>query len=135
MENDRKKPSANGLKLRPHHALCAQFFTGHGYSEQFVAHMRRTLDTLNRGASVTLVNGCDCICAGCPNNQNGVCETDEKVRAIDRRVLDATGLSFGDTLPWRDLCALAQERIIVLGALPSVCGGCEWIGLCKNRLS
>ena len=121
------------MPLRPHHALCAQFFTGHGYSEAFTEHMRRTLGALNDGASVTLVNGCDCICAGCPNNRNGVCETDEKVNVIDCRTLDAAGLAFGDTLPWRDLCALAEEKIIAPGALPSVCGDCEWIDLCKNR--
>lgn len=127
------KQTETDIPLRPHHALCAQFFKGYGYSEAFTEHMRCTLDTLNGGASVTLVNGCDCICAGCPNNRDGVCLTDEKVKAIDRRMLDAAGLHFGDTLPWRDLCALAQKRIIAPGTLPSVCGDCEWVAFCKDR--
>jgi hypothetical protein len=59
----------NSLKLRPHHALRAQFFEGKGYSEAFVAHMYGILSELDRGASVTFVDGCDAICAGCPNMQ------------------------------------------------------------------
>ena len=123
----------NSLKLRPHHALCAQFFEGKGYSEQFVAHMYGVLAELDRGVSVTLVDGCDAICAGCPNNRDGVCETDEKVKVIDRRAIEAMGLLFGDMLPWRDLSALAKERIVAAGKLKDVCRGCEWIGVCEGE--
>ena len=58
------------MTLRPHHALCAQFFVGKGYSAQFVEHMKRVLSELDRGADVTLTDGCDAICAGCPNNRD-----------------------------------------------------------------
>ena len=125
----------SGFPLRPHHALCAQFFVGKGYSESFVAHMRGILTALNHpDAAVTLTSTCDCICAGCPNNRNGVCETDAKVRAIDRRAIEAMGLSFGDTLLWRDLCELAKLRILAPKRLNSVCGDCEWIDICQDRL-
>ena len=122
----------NSMKLRPHHALCAQFFVGKGYSDQFVAHMYAVLKELDRGAAVTLVDGCDAICAGCPNACEGVCETDEKVRSIDRRAIEAMGLSFGNTLPWQDLSALAKEKIIAAGTLGDVCRDCEWIGICGS---
>lgn len=123
----------NSLKLRPHHALCAQFFEGKGYSEAFVAHMYGILSELDRGASVTLVDDCDAICAGCPNMQNGACETDEKVRSIDRRAIEAMGVRFGDTLPWRDLSALAKDRIIAAEKLSDVCRDCEWIDICEGK--
>lgn len=113
--------------------MCAQFFVGKGYSEQFVAHMYGFLKKLDCGASVTLTDGCDAICAGCPNNKDGVCETDEKVRAIDRRALEAMELRFGETLPWRDLSALAKEKIIAAGKLNEVCRDCEWIGVCRGK--
>ena len=121
------------MDLRPHHALCAQFFIGKGYSEQFVEHMYTVLSELDRGAVVTLVDGCDAICAGCPNNKDGVCETDEKVRAIDRRALEAMELRFGDALPWRGLSALAKEKIVAAGKLNEVCRDCEWIGVCGGK--
>ena len=124
----------NGINLRPHHALCAQFFEGKGYSEQFVAHMYGVLSALERGACVTIADGCDCICIGCPNNRNGVCETDEKVKAIDRRVMEAMGLSYGETLSWRELSALAKERVILPGRLSDVCRDCEWIDVCTRDL-
>ena len=48
------------MRIRPHHALCAQFFVGKGYSEQFVEHMCRVLAELGRnGALVTLTVECD----------------------------------------------------------------------------
>ena len=123
----------NSMKLRPHHALCAQFFEGKGYSEAFVAHMYAILEKLERGGIVALTDGCDAICAGCPNMQNGVCETDEKVRAIDRRAIEAMGVRFGDTLPWRDLSSLAKDRIIAAEKLSDVCRDCEWIDICEGK--
>lgn len=134
--NDQTDRQESGFPLRPHHALCAQFFVGKGYSEAFVAHMRRVLTALDHpGACVSLVDACDGICADCPNNRNGVCETDAKVRAIDRRALAAMGLSFGDTLLWRDLCELAKRKILTPNRLSAVCGDCEWIDVCQGRLN
>ncbi len=120
------------MLIRPHHALCAQFFVGKGYSEAFVTHMYATLAALNAGADVTLTDGCDAICSGCPNNRDGVCETEEKVQAIDRCAIEAMGLSFCDTLPWRDLSALAKDRIILPDRLEDVCRDCAWIGICGS---
>lgn len=121
------------IGIRPHHALCAQFFVGKGYSESLVTHMYGILSELKEdGAVVTLVDGCDAICEGCPNHREGVCETDEKVRAIDRRAIEAMGLRFFDTLPWRELSETAKQRIILPGTLEAVCRDCEWIGICKG---
>ena len=130
-EQSRREEGASGTRLRPHHVLCAHFFVGKGYSEGFVEHMRQTLEALDRpGAAVTLIGACDELCAECPNNRNGVCETDGKVRAIDRRAAEAMELQFGDTLPWEALYALAGHRILEAGKLREVCGDCEWVGLC-----
>ena len=120
--------------IRPHHVLCAHFFVGKGYSEGFVAHMRQTLAELGRdGAAVTLTDGCDELCAACPNNHGGVCETETKVRAIDGRTIAAMGLHFGDKAAWSDLCASAEGGILKPGHLREVCGDCEWIDLCAGR--
>lgn len=132
MQTEKENP-ISGLPIRPHHALCAQFFKGKGYSEQFVEHMYAILSELERGTAVTVTDGCDAICAGCPNNRNGVCETDEKVCAIDARAIAEMGLSFGDTLPWRELSALAGDRIIRSGKLKDVCRDCEWFGICGGK--
>ena len=120
--------------LRPHHAVCAQFFEGNGYSDQFTAHMRSVLEKLkSTDAAVTLTGECDCICAKCPNQSNGVCTSDEKVKGIDRRAITKMGLDFGETVRWSRLCGLAVRTIILSGQLRDVCGDCEWIGLCAGK--
>ena len=121
------------MNVRPHHALCARFFVGRGYDDAFVDGMYRTLSSLGSdGARVTLTDGCDAICAACPHNLCGVCETDEKVRSIDARAIEALGLSFGDTLSWRDLQTRVKDKILAPGKLSGVCRDCEWIDLCKT---
>jgi hypothetical protein len=121
------------MKIRPHHVLCAHFFVGKGYSDQFVAQMKQTLEELRReGSSVTLTDGCDELCTACPNNQRGVCRTEEKVRSIDRRAAEAMQLTIGNTERWRELCSLAEQRILRPGRLREICGDCEWIGLCES---
>ena len=95
--------------------------------------MYGVLSELEHGGVVTLVDRCDAICTGCPKNRDGVCETDEKVRAIDRRAIEAMGVRFGDTLPWRGLSTLAKERIVATEKLKDVCRDCEWIGICEGK--
>lgn len=124
--------AGGSVRLRPHHALCAQFFVGKGYSEEFTEHMYAILAALDRGAEVALTDGCDAICTACPHNVGGVCETDAKVNAIDRRAIEAMGLAFGDMLSWDALSALAAERILTPGRLSAICRDCEWIDLCES---
>lgn len=119
--------------LRPHHALCLRFFIGEGYSEHFVRHMTEVKERLQReNPPVTLTDSCDLICAGCPHNSGGVCTTDDKVAAIDRRTAELLGLRFGDTVPWRELYVKANAEIIGRGRLREVCRDCCWIHLCDK---
>ena len=121
-------------RIRPHHALCAQFFIGKGYSPEFVEHMYRTLDNLGQeGSQVILTDGCDHICTKCPNNIDGICKTEARVRAIDGRALEAMGLKYGDVIQWRELCDHARKNVIVPGKLEEVCGNCEWFNICSAR--
>ena len=121
----------NEMLLRPHHALCAQFFEGKGYSEAFVKNMDETLQTLQNGnAAVTLTDGCDVLCASCPNNDRGRCTSFEKVQGIDDRALQAMGLRYGEIISWKDLCKKAAETVIFPGRLKDVCRDCQWISLC-----
>ena len=123
----------NPMHIRPHHAVCAQFFVGKGYSAAFVDHMYRILAALDcDGAVVTLTDGCDAICSACPENRDGVCRSEQKVHSIDRRAIEAMGCRFGDTLPWQTLTALARDNIITPQKLLEICRDCEWIGICSK---
>ena len=118
-------------KLRPHHGLCIAFFKEKGYSPDFVENMTRVIAALNADdPTITLTDRADEICAGCPNDRGGVCESAEKVGRYDDAVLCLIGRKCGDTLRWSELCALADARILSPGKLGEVCGDCQWYGIC-----
>ena len=83
--------------LRPHHGMCFQFYEGKGYSADFTDHMGRVIKELETDPEqkVVLKAVTDIVCENCPNNEGGVCTTQEKVRRYDEEVLSACELSDG----------------------------------------
>lgn len=123
----------SGFDLRPHHALCAGFFRGKGYSEAFVANMTEVVGTLRASDPLlTLRGGADAVCRCCPHNHDSVCDSADKVARYDAAVLRLTGLADGATLRWSALSALARERILAPGRLSEVCGDCQWYDICSQ---
>lgn len=122
------------MNLRPHHLLCIQKFTGHGYDAAFTAHMTSIVSELSRGegACVSIAQGCDDLCEACPNNENGTCSSLEKVALMDSSVLDVCGLAYGESAPWAELARSARERIFATGEFDRICSCCQWFDLCKK---
>ncbi len=120
------------VELRPHHALCLQFFEGKGYSEAFIEHMYMIERELENDPLVKLTEGCDDICAICPHMVGGICDHREKVCGIDRRASDIIGLEEYSELSWSELSALSRERVIDAGKLSDVCRDCQWITICDK---
>ena len=122
------------LQLRPHHLLCIQKFTGHGYDEAFTTHMTSVTAGLaeNPNTPITITRGCDELCNLCPHNSCGVCTTLEKVNLMDSAVLTACGLTYGDEFSWGELARTAREKVFAGDAFPGICGSCQWFELCKN---
>lgn len=118
------------MKLRPHHLLCIQKYTGHGYSENFTANMNGLAAELKTHPEtpVALISGCDDLCGSCPNNEQGCCTSIEKVAAMDSAVLAIVGENAG---PWQ---ALAQRAAPIFENLDfeRICGNCSWFSMCKN---
>ena len=124
------------LHLRPHHGLCMAFFQGEGYSGGFVAALARRLEELEGTEQpVFLKVETDAVCSGCPHNQNGCCDTAEKVAAYDRAVLEQCGLEEGTVCAFSDFTRLVQERIMTPGLRRQICGDCQWDGLCSRTPS
>ena len=122
------------MDLRPHHILCIQKFTGHGYDEAFTAHMTAIVSALadKPDTPVTLTRGSDDLCRMCPNNEGGVCTTLEKVERMDSGVLTAVGAAYGESRPWSELARRGRERVFETDAFYGICAHCEWFGLCKS---
>ena len=124
--------SAEPVILRPHHALCMAFFVGEGYSSDFSRHMGEVLDSLLQGGTVRLQCAVDSVCSACPENEGERCRKPALVAGYDQAVLTLCGLEEGNVLPFQELTALVQRRIIAPGLRESVCGGCQWNDLCRT---
>ncbi len=100
------------MELRYHHALCLPRFEGKGYSDDFCTNMQKIKDCY-KNEEVTFVEHCDEVCSHCPNNINGKCKDEEKVKKYDAKVKEL--MQRGTTLK------------------PSiVCNDCKWYYICKN---
>ena len=122
------------MNLRPHHLLCIQKFTGHGYDDSFTEHMTGIVSTLRLDPEtpVTVTEGCDILCGMCPYNKNGVCESLEKVDFMDRSVLAVCGLSYGECVTWQKLAFEARTKIFETEAFQATCSACQWYELCRK---
>ncbi len=121
------------MKLRPHHLLCVQKYTGSGYDDAFAAGMEALIRRLAAcpGTAVTLVEGRDDLCAACPHMAGSRCASEEKVNRLDREVLEACGFSAGETRTWSALARTAREQVLEKDTFEKVCGCCEWFELCR----
>lgn len=124
------------LILRPHHSLCLQYFIGKGYGCEFVEnmfHIKRLLCE-KPDRTVVLHSGTDCICAACPNNQSGVCNTSEKVSRYDRECLKAAGFTCGQAVSWAELERRIRENIVEKPEVRNlICFDCLWKTLCQQQ--
>ena len=120
------------MRLRPHHFMCIQFFTGHGYDERFTSHMKDVIGDLNDDSKITVTNGCDDICNHCPNMKNNTCIHEKKVSHLDRKVLENTAVCYGKELIWKDGVSLVYEHILKRDMFHKICGECEWYELCRK---
>ena len=122
------------MELRPHHMLCIQKFTGHGYDADFTEHMKRIVSDLkmNPEMHITVSQGCDDLCKMCPNNIGGVCTSLEKVAYMDSAVLDVCSLTYGEKISWADAASKARELIFETDEFQNICACCEWFELCNR---
>lgn len=114
--------------IRAHHGMCLTFFQGKGYGGDFVENMEKMKAVLEENPEICLMDSPDDICAACPNRQTATCA--EKASRYDREVLRRCGLSVGDTLPYLEFSQKVIETILRPGLRGSICGDCQWSGLC-----
>ena len=124
----------NQIYLRPHHGLCIQHYTGRGYDENFTRNMDHIVDILkcNPSQEIVLYTGVDVLCKCCPHNQNGVCNSEEKVVGYDSKCLSISGFYNGQHLTWDSLKKTFINEIIKKSNLRYVCGDCAWFSLCEE---
>lgn len=122
------------MNLRPHHLLCIQKFTGHGYNAAFTAHMTSIVSELadKPMTRITVTRGCDDLCKMCPNNTDSACTSLEKVAMMDSAVLELCDLTYGDIVPWAELARNARKQIFESDKFIKICTCCQWFQLCRS---
>ena len=121
------------VHLRPHHLLCIQKFTGHGYDAAFTAFMTALTGLLRSQPQtrITLVQGADDLCAHCPHLCGGVCDAAKKTAALDAAVLQACKLAPDTADTWQTLSVCAYSIILQSQEFHKICARCQWYALCK----
>lgn len=118
-------------KIRAHHGMCIAFFQGKGYSNEFTSHMGEIIQKLEKNPTICISTQTDIICCKCPNNKQGLCETESKVIEYDRQVLKYCGLSESMIMPYADFKRAVYENILTSNKREKICGNCQWNELCN----
>ncbi|MCL2236294.1 MAG: DUF1284 domain-containing protein [Defluviitaleaceae bacterium] len=125
------------MRLRPHHLLCTQGYEGKGYSDGFVENMDAITGRLrgNKEVAVEIVFSTDDICAKCPLMMGeDLCETNEKVKSMDRKIVDYFGISEKSYVYNHIVSRINSEMTPAI--MNDICGGCEWYptSACKENI-
>ena len=119
------------IPLRPHHLLCTQGYSGHGYSKAYVAHMNEVTRRLRSDPDVLvrIVFGNDTLCSGCPHASEAAAgtfrgDTEAKVRAFDERTAAFAGIHEG-IYRYQDLIHRI-DRSMTPEKMDEICGSCSW---------
>ena len=123
------------MKLRPHHLLCTQGYSGKGYSDHFVDHMTAVTQYLRNDAyaTIALVFSTDDICGHCPKMLGtGRCRDDYKVLRYDRKMIEYFGLE-EKAYDYKALTAEINAKMTP-EMMDDICGDCCWYPICAcNR--
>ena len=136
-----REGSIDVVRLRPHHLLCTQGYSGKGYSDDFVAGMDWVTKQLreNADALVEITFSTDSICEACPSKYGeGLCRDDDKVLHYDtcvREILDLKeGIySYHELLDRLDIFLIAGNGD---DRLCRICGDCNWypVSACRENI-
>lgn len=124
------------LKLRLHHLMCCYTFDGVGYNDAFTQNMAQAAALLygKEPLEVELTDGCDDLCAACPHNLGGRCDTEESVHARDIEVGTCFGFQAGEVLVNHELLARLLPKQSGLREIGTVCRKCPFTELCNRVL-
>lgn len=117
--------------------MCVTTYQGKGYSASYVANMNRLWHALRDGAYdyAQALSVADPICGACPNLEDPVaadsCRFQASIGERDRRMMRAMGWAEGEVVELGPALDYVHAHHAELMA--TVCPGCEWIGICRDR--
>ncbi len=146
------------MELRAHHLLCIPMYQGHGYSEEFCAHMVKVIERIRTtDEEIRPLSSPDEVCSHCPNLEPPVpeqegsrgakpesenpflfhryCEHENRTSKKDSNLLESFGLRCGKTYSRRELKETVLSHM-TQEVFDASCGKCDWRkqGLCSFEL-
>ncbi|OJF75709.1 MAG: hypothetical protein BKP49_10970 [Treponema sp. CETP13] len=125
------------ITLRVHHLLCQGFYTGNGYSPEFVKNMDAIIAKLGcKDEEIQLTTQCDDICEGCPNRStedDSVCLLNaNRVHIKDIMLLHSLKLTSREIYTTKKLGKLIEQGFSK-EIFENSCKSCDWYrdGICK----
>ncbi|SER89846.1 DUF1284 domain-containing protein [Lachnobacterium bovis] len=130
-----KKENKSGLKLRPHHGMCFEFYEGKGYSGEFTDHMGKIIKNFesNPNQIITVTADTDIVCKHCPNNSGLCCESQSKVMKYDNAVLELCNLKDKTTIEYGKFREIVRNKILRKNLRKEICGDCQWNSICEKK--
>jgi hypothetical protein len=125
------------MKLRPHHLLCTQGYSGKGYDNDFIANMTKITNRLRneKNTFIEIVFFTDDICAKCPKRiGDDLCEENIKVKTLDKKVIDYFGIEEKYYI-YQDIINEINTKM-TLSIMDDICGNCTWypVSACKRNI-
>ncbi len=118
-------------KLRGHHLICLNFFSGEGYSEAYI----KNIYELKKNEKVEIVEGPDQVCAKCPYLENERCAsdeyTDEMILVQDREALRLLGFLPGEIVDWKMINSRLPD--ILYDWKVQFCAACGYKKVCFHK--
>ena len=125
------------MKLRPHHLLCTQGYSGKGYNDEFIQNMTYATNYLRGDAPavIEIVFSTDDICAKCPKMKAiDLCDENEKVKRLDKKVAEYFDIEEKSYI-YKEIVREINAKMTP-AIMDDICGECSWypISACKRTI-
>ncbi len=123
------------IKLRGHHLICLHFFSGEGFSDEFVNNLKDLRKRLTEGETINTGNQADDVCKVCGYLRNEKClyneNADIEIVNMDKTAVTLLEVEQAANIKWQEINA----------KLPSIfktwymkyCIDCDWLDICKKN--
>ncbi len=90
------------IYLRGHHLICLHFFTGEGYSKEFVENLYSVINR-TENEIIHVAEGADEICKKCPYLIDNICKDEKEIADMDKTALKLLKLKTTDNVSWDEI--------------------------------
>jgi len=123
------------MKLRGHHLICLHFFTGEGYTREFVDNLNKVLSKAEVGEEIEVINSADDVCIKCPHLKEGICSYkegfEEEIRKMDLRACKLLEISYGTRIKWGDI--KRRLKNVLKEWIKHYCKECQYRTVCEKK--